>query len=262
MPSSKKQQQRRFDGRPNAGTLRPLSCELSCLANADGSALWKSGSTHVLAAVQGPIVPMSANLPNDDPSNIVSVILKSGEESSMLMTATTSDTTTSSSSVMLEAEWQNLLTNVFSSALDVPSLSKRVAGAARIKIQIVFHIIQSNGSTVSCLLHAGVAALMDAGIDLLYMPIATTCLVATSVRLDPTSEEECEDNTTLVVMVHRSTGHYACCGSHVVGGRGLTMQQYQRCHQLAKKACPAVVAFWRLMVEHKVKHQAETLWSQ
>ena len=50
---------KRADGRGSEGALRPLTCELSCLHRADGSALWKSGSTHVMAAVYGPLAPQN-----------------------------------------------------------------------------------------------------------------------------------------------------------------------------------------------------------
>ena len=68
------------DGMTPSSTLRPLSCELSCLHRADGSSLWKSGSTHVLASVYGPMAPRLPSHEQDQAQ--VSVMIKSGRTSS------------------------------------------------------------------------------------------------------------------------------------------------------------------------------------
>jgi ribonuclease PH len=228
---------KRADGRSNGGTLRPLACELSCLHRADGSAMWKSGSTHVLAAVYGPLAPQ--NMTKEQDTAIVSVLIKSGKQD------------------QLEYEWSQFLTSVLSSCIDRSMYPRSV-------VEVVLQIIQGDGSLVACLLHAAVAALMDAGVDLLYLPVATTCLIkndSSSTHLDPTLSEEEEPGTTVLVLVNETARPDRILGSHTVGS-GLSMEKLLHCTQVASKACPAIVAFWRLAVEQKVTRESQTLWSK
>ena len=54
----------RLDGRESNSSLRPLSCEISCLQGADGSCKLRSGNTEVLVAIYGPVSPRSINKEN------------------------------------------------------------------------------------------------------------------------------------------------------------------------------------------------------
>ena len=186
---------KRADGRGSEGALRPLTCELSCLHRADGSALWKSGSTHVMAAVYGPLAPQ--NMTKEKEHSIVSILIKSGK----------------TGQATLESEWVEFLANVLSSCIDRSMYPRSV-------VEVVLQIIQADGSLLSCLLHASIAALMDAGVDLLYLPVATTCLVKqdlSSIHLDPTSSEEEEANTTVIVLVNESNKPERILGSPPIG---------------------------------------------
>ena len=237
---------KRPDGRSGAGTLRPLACDLSCLHRADGSALWKSGPTHVLAAVYGPIAPQL--MVKEREESIISVVIKSGDPTS----------------VILEEEWGSFLTQILSACIDTASYPRTV-------VEIVLQIIQADGSLVSCLLHAAVAALMDAGVDLISLPVATTCLVgksdhggaknkkSSSILLDPITSEEQEEGSSVVVLVNESHNPDKILGSHTVGTT-LSIDQLLTCLQVASKASPAVIAFWRLAIEQKVARESETLW--
>jgi ribonuclease PH len=231
---------KRVDGRASEGTLRPLACELSSLHRADGSALWKAGSTHVMAAVYGPLAPQ--NMTKEKESAIVSVLIKSGKPDQ----------------ATLEYEWGEFLTKILSSCIDLTMYPRTV-------VEVVLQIIQSDGSLLSCLLHAAIAALMDAGVDLLFLPVATTCLVtnnpSSNILLDPTSAEEEEANTAVLVLVNESNQPDKILGSHTVGS-GLSLEKLLSCTQVAAKACPAVVAFWRLAAEQKVTRESQTLWSK
>ena len=242
----------RADGRASEGTLRPLSCELSTLQNSDGSALWKSGSTHVMAAIHGPLAPL--NMAKEKEMAIVSVVIRSGRQDKMSA---------------LEYEWGEFLCNVLSSCMDRERYPRCV-------IEVVLQIIQADGSLLSCLLHAAVAALMDAGVELLYLPVATTCLIhdrvlqlgraaetssKSAVYLDPSRAEEEEANTSVLVLVNETTQPDKILGSHTIG-RGLPLETMLGCVQVAAKACPAIVAFWRLAVEQKVTRESQTLWSK
>ena len=230
---------KRPDGRTSAGSLRPLACELSCLHRADGSALWKSGSTHVLAAVYGPIAPQVMSKERDEA--IVSVLIKSGNPNQ----------------ATLEYEWGEFLTNILSSCIDCAAYPRTV-------VEVVLQIIQADGSILSCLLHAAVAALMDAGVDLLSLPVATTCLVSgksSAVQLDPISAEEQEEETSVVVLVNENSQPDKILASHTVGS-DLSLDKLLSCVQVSARASPAVVAFWRLTVEQKVTRESQTLWSK
>lgn len=234
---------RRADGRASEGTLRPLSCEMSTLYNADGSALWKSGSTHVLAAIHGPLAPI--NMTREEQRAIVSVVIKSGRQEKMSAQ---------------ENEWGEFLCNVLSACIDRDRYPRAV-------VEVVLQIIQADGSLLSSLLHAAVAALMDAGIELLYLPVATTCLVhdtpdaKSSIYLDPCRAEEEEPHTTILVLVNENNRPDRILGCHTMGD-GLSLENMLSCAQVAAKAGPAIVAFWRLAVEQKVTRESQTLWSK
>lgn len=234
---------KRIDGR-GEGTLRQLACELSCLHRADGSALWKSGSTHVLAAVYGPIAPQIMAKERGDTS-IISVVLKSGGGTSVLLESS------------LEAEYKHFLTRILSSAIDGGQYPRTV-------IEIVLQVIQSDGSLLSCLLHAAVAALVDAGVDMLYLPVATTCLVvggSSKILLDPvSSEEEEEERNSVLVLVNEVNQPTKILASHTVG-EGLSLDRFLSCQHVASRACSAIPAFWRLAIEQKVTRESHTLWT-
>lgn len=232
---------KRADGRASDTTLRPLACELSCLHRPDGSALWKSGSTHILAAVYGPIAPQNMN--NEGDVGRVSVVIKSG------MT----DNGT------YEHEMGEFLTEILSSCIDVSVFPRCI-------IEVVLQIIMSDGSLLGCLLHGAVAALMDAGVDLLYLPVATTCLVGSTtsskIRLDPTAVEEQEDrDSSILVLVNEQKKPDRILGSHTVGS-GVSLDELLSCVQIASKACSAIPTFWRLAMEQKLNRESQTLWSR
>ena len=227
---------KRPDGRSSGGTLRPLACELSCLHRADGSALWKSGATHVLAAVHGPLAPRQLSK-EDSHSALVTVLLKSG------------------TAVTLEREWESFLSKVLMACVDVTKYPRTV-------IQVVLQIIQTDGSVLSCALHAAVAALLDAGIVMFSLPVATTCLLSKSLpmRLDPTAEEEENDDSSVIVLVNDNLKPEKILGCQTMGA-SVPLESLLTCLQTASRASAAVVAFWRLAVEQKVTRQSHTLWS-
>jgi ribonuclease PH len=235
---------KRIDGRTE-GTLRDLSCELSCLHRADGSALWKSGSTHVLASVHGPIAPIY--MAKEKSTTLMSLLIKSSDAKESTH------------------EYKTFLTNVLTNCICVENHPRTV-------IQVVLQIIQTDGSLLSSLLHAAVAALMDAGIDLLYLPVATTCLIPSfsqTILLDPCLAEEQEsDNSILILVVNGSSSSSASSSqtknvlaSHTIGA-GVSLNRFLSCQQIASKAFSAIPAFWRLAIEQKVTRESQTLWSR
>eukprot|EP00531_Pseudo-nitzschia_arenysensis_P008004 CAMPEP_0116133112 /NCGR_PEP_ID=MMETSP0329-20121206/9930_1 /TAXON_ID=697910 /ORGANISM="Pseudo-nitzschia arenysensis, Strain B593" /LENGTH=238 /DNA_ID=CAMNT_0003627717 /DNA_START=212 /DNA_END=928 /DNA_ORIENTATION=- len=233
---------KRPDGRSSAATLRPLSCELSCLQRPDGSALWKAGSTHVLAAVYGPVAPMNPQMEENLERAHVSVVVKSGN---------------SACKDYEQNELSEFLTLTLAACIDADQFPRCI-------IEVVLQIIQNDGSLLAGLLHAGVAALMDAGVDLLYLPVATTCLVSScsNIVLDPTSAEEEQDrDSSVICVINQEQKPDEILASHTVGS-GTSLDDLLKCLQIASKACSAIPAFWRLAMEQKVNRESQTLWSR
>jgi len=266
----------RPDGRLKDGVLRPLGCEMSCLSQADGSALWRCGGTHVLGAVYGPVAPQNQTKEHGSRA-VLSIIIKSGNGNS-------GGGGGSGDNEFFESQYEmsDFLHRTLSCCIDIERYPRCV-------IEIVLQIVQSDGSVLGALLHAAVAALMDGGIDLLYLPVATTCLVLvgdddtsnggeengnvsdtivrTVIRLDPTSEEE-EDgdcDSSLLVLVTKQPDDLenssSIIGSHTVGP-GISVNDMLSCMNVASKASKAIAAFWRLAVEQKLTRESQTLWSK
>ncbi len=207
----------------------------------------------MLAAVYGPIAPQNMN--QEGSEGVVSVVIKSGKGENLT----------------LEYEMGDVITKVLSAAIDLKKF-------ARCVIEVVLQVIQSDGSVLACMLHAAVAALMDAGVDMLYLPVATTCLVkgrhslgngdgnsgsgVLSIRLDPTAAEEQEEkDSSIVVLVNDHSRADRILASHTVGP-GMSLDNLLACLQIASKACHAIPAFWRLAMEQKVTRESQTLWSR
>ncbi|OEU20355.1 hypothetical protein FRACYDRAFT_236429 [Fragilariopsis cylindrus CCMP1102] len=187
---------------------------------------------------------------NEEDVGQVSVVIKSGM----------------AENITYEYEIGKFITEILSSCIDVSIFPRCI-------IEVVLQIIQSDGSLLSCLLHAAVAALMDAGVDLLYLPVATTCLVRTTIAgnnkkinnniwLDPTSAEEQEErDSSILVLVNEQRKPDSILGSHTVGP-GVSLDELLACVQISSKACSAIPAFWRLAMEQKLNRESQTLWSR
>lgn len=214
----------RQDGR-SSHTLRPLSCELGCLQAADGSALWKAGNTHVLAAVHGPIAPRIAAEEHADKC-LIQVVIQTGAF----------------------AEWEAFLTRILTACCYTRLYPRCV-------VSITLHFISQDGSVLAAALHAAVSALMDAGIEMQTLPVGVTCLLVpsmmtTMIQLDPTQVEE--DEAASVVMVLTDTDKLVSCHSSCLNA---SMDTILRCSALASNVSQAVTAFWRIAIETKVKSQ-------
>lgn len=221
---------KRRDSRASSA-LRPLSCEQSPLRSADGSALWKSGSTQVLATVHGPVAPRAPHY--EQKNAIVSVLVKSG--------ATTKTD---------EREWEGILTRVLSACVVTDQYPRSI-------IQVVLQIVATDGSVLSACLHAAVSACLDASIAMKFLPVAATCLIESdgTIRLDPDTAEE-DQYGSIVVVVHEDM----ILATHSTGVHS-SMDIILQCVTAAQKMAPAVTSFWRLAVEQKATREAQTLWS-
>ncbi|GAX20386.1 exosome complex component RRP46 [Fistulifera solaris] len=219
----------RPDGR-SANTLRPLSCELGCLHAADGSALWKAGNTHVMAAVHGPIAPRIATEEHADKCRIQVVI------------------PTSSSS-----EWEAFLTRILTSCCCTQLYPRCI-------LSITIHVLSHDGSILAAALHAAVSALMDAGIEMKTLPVGVTCLLSnTDILLDPTQVEEDESASLIIVLENSDADQMLACYSS--NSLNQSVQTILKCSVVAARVSQAISAFWRIAIESKVKQQCETIFS-
>lgn len=236
----------RLDGRPSS-SLRPLTCELGSLQNSDGSALWRSGDTHVLASVHGPLAPRQAAQERE--MAVISVVIKSGTSS----VSGGGDGSANSALLTYEREWEHVLTTALSSAVVREAYPRTV-------IQIVIQVLSADGSILSSCLHAAVSALLDAGVELRYLPTASTCLIgkdaAGTIALDPTAHEEQSAGT--MVIIATPDDRILATHTSFVGASAETLLQ---CCTLARRAGPAIIAFWRLVMEQKAMREAQTIWT-
>ena len=267
------QKRRRPDGRQTNGSLRPLAAEVSTLHRADGSASLSSGSTTVLAAVYGPLAPRNPSRERSDGA-IVSVVLRHSSSSS-----STDDTTGGGKAAYgaTEREVERFLADALAATIRTDAYPRTV-------IEVVVQLLKSDGSAVGTALNAAVLALMDAGVEMVGLPVATTCLVTEDggdgggadntktkfeLRLDPCAEEEAPGEGAVVIVVTNSSGNAEAAGSNG-GGAGIlssmsfgttSLEAYLACVEGSARASKAVLAFLRLAVEQKVTREAQTLWS-
>mmetsp|Transcript_5239 Transcript_5239/g.14861 ORF Transcript_5239/g.14861 Transcript_5239/m.14861 type:complete len:271 (-) Transcript_5239:93-905(-) len=265
------QKRRRPDGRQTNGSLRPLAAEVSTLHRADGSASLSSGSTTVLAAVYGPLAPRNPSRERSDGA-IVSVVFRHSSSSSSADDAAGAGGKAAYGAT--EREVERFLSDALAATIKTDAYPRTV-------IEVVVQILKSDGSAIGTTLNAAVLALMDAGVEMVGLPVATTCLVTEDggdggadnksfeLRLDPCAEEEVPGEGAVVIVVTNSSGNAeAATGNGSSAGIlssmsfGTTsLEAYLACVEGSARASKAVLAFLRLAVEQKVTREAQTLWS-
>ena len=266
------QKRRRPDGRQTNGSLRPLAAEVSTLHRADGSASLSSGSTTVLAACYGPLAPRNPSRERSDGA-VVSVIFRHSSSSS-------DDAGAAKAAYgATEREVERFLADALAATI-------RTEAYPRTVIEVVVQILKSDGSAIGTALNASVLALMDAGVEMVGLPVATTCLVNEDgsggdgdadskkfeLRLDPCAEEEASGEGAVVIIVTNSSSSNA--GAVTSAGNGsnagilssmsfgtASLKAYLAACEGSARASKAVLAFLRLAVEQKVTREAQTLWS-
>jgi exosome complex component RRP46 len=229
----------RSDGR-SENALRPISCELGVLQNCDGSATWKSGRTSILAAVHGPTAPRQSQFESSI-GCIVSVVMKSGR--------------IGTNCGSYDTEWESFLTQQLAACIVKESYPRCV-------ISIILQIINDDGSVLAAALHAAVSALLDAAIEMKYLPTAATCYcekysaptppMSTStttsiIILDPTVDEE-KSAQAVIVLVFLPKAD-SLIGCYTTASMRLSAKQLINCCVIASRAVPAIQAFRRLTVE-------------
>ncbi|KAL7444088.1 hypothetical protein ACHAXH_009934 [Discostella pseudostelligera] len=313
-------------------TLRPLTAEISPLSRPDGSASLHVGNTHVLCAVHGPVAPRSTRWERYE-GGVVSVAFSRGLISSSSGSAgaasgggdgnagadendamgaidaptpsTNNATPTSSSKSMrslplplppglgaTERELEYFLRDALSSCILLERYPRCV-------IQVVLQIVQADGSVLGSAVNCAVLALMDAGVAMRGLPIASTCVVIDAryrevveeedesdlhgrkdskptVWLDPTAEEESGVGHATVVLVTdmaassqnssipREDDEDDDAGGIITSmtfGAPLSIKGLLASAEGAKQSSAAMVAFMRLAIEQKVQRESQTLWS-
>jgi ribonuclease PH len=243
--------------RSSSTALRPLSAELSTLSQADGSASLQVGNTHVLCAIHGPTAPrntINAMGGGDDGRyGVISVVFSRGLTSSIATSTTTaavvaplSNTAANGDETSTAANSQQQLLHNDNNIIHHPmppglgaterEMEKFVHDALltcilldhypRCVIQVVIQIVQADGSVLASAVNCAILALLDAGVAMRTLAMATTCCIivdknknknkndnnnninnnGTLVWLDPTSEEESGTGHGIVVLVTTNDG--------------------------------------------------------
>lgn len=146
----------------------------------------------------------------------------------------------------------------------------------RCVIQVVIQIVQADGSVLGTAVNCAEMALVDAGVAMKGLPVASTCVVvsrqlqnghAGSIWMDPTAEEESAEGHTIVILVTEagSSDDEADKAAEVItsftSGAPLSMSGLIQCMETTDKFNTAMVAFMRMAVDQKVQKEVETLWS-
>ena len=242
---------RRPDGRKGGGSLRPLAAEVSCLNRADGSAKFSSGSTQILAAVY---VPAAPRIPSRERVGeaVIGVVFNFGTKA-----AATADNM-SNTNPGYGANERELERFIGDSLMVCVAIEKY----ARTVIEIFIQVIKADGSLVATALNAVTLALLDAGIQMNSLPVATTCLVPTNgssvveIKFDPTSEEESSEDYSAIIVSTDSVKEGVIA---TVTSGSFHLDSFLSCVEVASRASKAVVAFMRIATEQKVTREAQTL---
>jgi len=208
-----------------AASLRPLSCELSTLNGADGSALLKSGGTHVLAAVQGPLSPRQSH--QEHPFRCgLTVLLEDSRD------------------------WEAFLHRMLSTAVVLEAYPYS-------HIAVTVQVLSRDGSVLACVWNAIVLALMDAGIELWSLPAAVTCNAVDGgeVVIDPSES----DSGSIVLIVDDKD---CVVGTQTIGTTNQSTETFLNCCSTAVKAASVIRAFDRVVFESKADRESKTLWSR
>jgi ribonuclease PH len=152
----------------------------------------------------------------------------------------------------------------------------------RCVIQVVVQIVMADGSVIGTAVNCAVMALMDAGVAMRGLPIASTFVVvgdnmsevnqssqndAISVWVDPTAEEESAEGHAIVVLVTETESDVETDKkppeiiTSFTCGAPMSLLGLVQCTECTEKYNAAMVAFMRMAVERKVQTEVETLWS-
>jgi len=294
-------------------TLRPLSAELSSLSHADGSASLHVGNTYIMAAIHGPMSPRMYKFEKYD-KGVVSVAFSRGlmvhsgstgggstdnidmdtTNNSTNQNNNQNQTSTTMKTVPIppppglgstERELEYIVRDTLSSCILLDRYPRCV-------IQVVLQIVQADGCVLGSAINCALLALMDCGIAMWGLPVASTCVVIprscytrgsssdseekgeeNTIWLDPTAEEEGGVGHSIVVLVTDGRAKQQQIKEEgesddediiasMTFGAPLSLKGLLSSMKCMKQSSStAMLAFMRLAVEQKVQREVETLWS-
>lgn len=173
----------RRDGRTH-NEMRPITILHSPLPEADGSARIKLGATDVLVAVYGPI---DAPINKQSSDSIHISVAYRRREGNTGPSGSSSVDIASASEATTTRDIRQMVTDIL-----VTSLFPRKA------IVMAVHVLSDRGSVVSTAFNAAVLALIDSGVPMRSMPVATTVsLTNAALTVDPLHIEELEADAVI-----------------------------------------------------------------
>ena len=279
-----------------ATALRPLSAELSALSRSDDSDSLKCDNTHILVAVHGPTAPRMSRWEKYD-RGAVSIAFSRGlmaHHSSAGASPSSAPPDESGPSPFAasagggdppgermkplpvplppglgasERELEHFLRDALSSCIMLERYPRCV-------IQVVVQIVQADGSVLGTAVNCAVMALMDAGLAMRGLPVASTCVVfggggenpgqegadGVTVWLDPTADEESGQGHSTVVLV-TDTSKQSTILNNMTFGSPLSLEGLTCSIDVSNQMAVAMLKFMRLAVEQKVNKELQTLWS-
>lgn len=197
--------------------MRLVSAQVGLIKEATGSARFESGQTIVLASVYGPSQPRYsrheeydratlevnynlATLPNVSISGAGGDGEDGGSEAGVIGSMVS--LTTSAELVRAEREGVRILKQSLLSCIDLKACPRTL-------IVINVCILRNDGATLSAAINACSLALLNAGLPLLFFPMALTYSVldasdASAGVIDPTAEQEAKAPSTFVCTVRHA----------------------------------------------------------
>lgn len=223
------------------GALRPLQAQLST-SQADGSSKFCSGPTNVSCTVIGPYTPQHSFAEQVKEMKVIVKFRQSIKESHIYNIG--------------ESEVERFLADSLSNCI-------RLADYPRTFLEIVIHVLESDGCIISTAFNGCILALMDAGVKMNHVSIATTFMVQSSnndlnIKLDPCENEEKDASNSKIVII-------ICCQNeqivNMMTSGAFKLESYLAVHQCALKVSKKIFKFMRTTIEEKFIKETETLWS-
>ncbi|KAG5192510.1 ribosomal protein S5 domain 2-type protein [Tribonema minus] len=238
----------RFDGR-TGDQIRGLFADQGILNRADGSVRFGAGNTSVLVAVYGPAQPAQQKKEKPDRAIIeVSWRADKGAQTSA------------------DAERELYVRRTLEEAVAVARYPRSV-------ISVVVQVLCDDGSVLSAAINACAMALVDAGVEMIGMPVAATACFSGSgsaaaaapeqlqhlgeshLQLDPSASEEATTRATVMLAV--LAGSDGILTMKMTGQLGA--EELFAASEAARKACDAVSVYLRRAVEAKVLRDVANL---
>lgn len=230
----------RRDGRSH-NEMRPVTILHSPLSQADGSARIKLGITDVLVAVYGPI---DAPIHKQNADSVHVLVAYRQRESNMTNFGggnTNADAATASEATTTR-NLRHLVNDILLSSL-----------FPRKSLMIAVHVLSDRGSVLATAYNATMLALLDAGVPMRSLPVATSVSLSNaSLSVDPLRVEELEADATVTAVfddaiIHDEQGFMSVSTDGDCCNEILFSAAIHTCRQLAVK----VRAFLTLSLEQK-----------